>query len=634
MKDDRIEVRNGAPLAHDSGQEDHAAGEWSLRKRSLDVVTSLRGRIGSVVWFALAFELLRFLVLAPLGAGVLRVFLERWGRCSVGNFEILAFLLSPIGLVALVAAGAVAVTTFYLEIGGLILLLADRRSTMGSIVAALGGRLFGLLALGLRQVTVLLALAVPFVGAMAGVLGVLWSGRDLNGLIVLKPPVFWTGFALSVCLGATYAVAGGYLLLRWLLALPTVLFEPHTGAGEALRLSSRRTRNRLVAMLRLVLVWLVAVILLSGVLMGGLRFGSDWLLDRVGLSLPILLPVTAVVLMLHALVAALLSVVNTASFASVQLVLYREATGPPLTAREPLPETPGILARLPARSLIAAVTLVLVATVGVVCHALLARVRLHDRLEITAHRGGAALAPENTVAAIRRAIEARADWAEIDVQRTADGAVVVLHDGDLLRVGGSPRRVSESTLSQIKSVDVGSSFGEQFRGERVPTLDEVIAAANNRIRLTIELKPSGQDDVAPLVNAVLDSVKRGGIIGRCRLCSQSYEAIQLARQMEPGLPIGFIAGAQLGDLSRLDVNFLMVAERLATRKLVETAGARGVDVHAWTINDPDALVSLLDRGVDNIITDDPAAMRRRLEEVQELSLAERLLLRARNLLAD
>jgi len=276
----------------------------------------------------------------------------------------------------------------------------------------------------------------------------------------------------------------------------------------------------------------------------------------------------------------------------------------------------------------------LVGTVGLVCFALLARVRLEERLEITAHRGGAAVAPENTVAAIRQEIAAQADWAEIDVQRTADGAIVVLHDSDLLRVGRLPQRVSESTLSQIKSLDVGSRFGEKFRGERVPTLDELIAAAGRGIRLNIELKPNGREDVAPLVYAVLESVKRAGITDRCRLCSQSYDSLQLARQLEPGVHVGFIAGAQLGDLSKLDVNFLMVSQRLATRKLADAAGARGMEIHAWTINDPQLLIPLLDRGVANIITDDPAAMRRRLEEVQQLSPAERLLLRARNLLAD
>jgi glycerophosphoryl diester phosphodiesterase len=211
---------------------------------------------------------------------------------------------------------------------------------------------------------------------------------------------------------------------------------------------------------------------------------------------------------------------------------------------------------------------------------------------------------------------------------------VVLHDSDLVRVAGLQQRVAESTLAQIKSLDVGRGFGAEFQGERVPTLQELIAAAGDRIRLNIELKPSGPDDVAPLVHAVLGSLKQAGITARCRLCSQSYEGLQLARQLEPALQIGFIAGGRLGELAELKVNFLMVAERLATRKLTDTARVRGIEVHVWTVNDPQALAPLLDRGAANIITDDPGLMRRRLEEIQRLSPAERLLLRARNELAN
>jgi glycerophosphoryl diester phosphodiesterase len=597
-------------------------------------MSSLRGRIGAIVRFAMLFESFRLLVLAPLGAGLLRLALARWGRCSVGNFEIIAFLLSPPGLAALIGVGTVGLTTFYIEIAGLILLLADRHATWWGIFPAIGKRFLLVFGLGLRQFVILIMLAAPFLGAGGAVLKVLWAGRDLNGLIVLKPPVFWIGAAVGACLGATYALIGGYLLLRWLLALPAVLFEPGTSGGKAMGLSTRRTRGRLVGILGFVIAWLVTVILVSSVLMGGLRFGSGWLLDRVGLSLTVLFPVTAAVLILHTLTAAMLSVFSTAGFASLVLVLYRKATGLPLPNQEPLQPGAGILARLPARWLIVGLAATLVGAVGLVCCAMLANVRLHEHLEITAHRGGAAAAPENTVAAIRKAIEARADWAEIDVQRTADGAIVVLHDFDLVRVGGVRRRVADSTLEQIQSIDVGSRFGGAFQGERIPTLDELIAAAGGGIRLNIELKPNGPNDVAPLVRVVVDSVKRAGITHRCRLCSQSYESLELARQIEPGIQVGFIAGGQLGDLSRLDVNFLMVTERLATRKLVETGGVRGVKVHAWTINDPQLLVPLLDRGVANIITDDPAAMRSRLEEVQELGVAERLLLRVRNLLAD
>lgn len=621
-------------MSQHGDQQDHASENRPIWKRSLDAVTGLRGRIGQAVLFALAFEFVRLIVLAPLGAGLLRLALERWGRCSVGNFEIAAFLVSVPGLAGLIAVGTIGLTTLYIEIAGLVLLLADRGAAWWGVFPVLGKRFFPLLGLGLRQLVILILLAAPFLGAIGVVLKVLWADRDLNGLIVLQPPVFWVGVTIGACLGATCALIGGYLMLRWLLAMPTILFEPGVRGGKALGLSVRRMRGRLASVLGLLLAWLVTVVLLSAVLMGILRFGSNWVLDRAGLSLPLLLPLTAAVLILHAVAAMVLSVISSASFASLVLVLYREAVGVPMPDRGFTRPTAGVPGRLSARWWIAGVTAAMIGAAGLLSYTLLARVRMHEHLEITAHRAGAAVAPENTVAAIRKAIEARGDWAEIDVQRTADNAIVVLHDADLARVGGLRQRVAESTLAQIKAIDVGSGFDGKFVGERVPTLDELIAAAGDKIRLNIELKPNGPADVAPLVEAVLGSVRRAGITHHCRFCSQSYEGLQLARQMEPGLQVGFIAGGQLGDLSGLDVNFLMVAERLATRKLAESAGLRGLQVHAWTINDPQLLIPLLDRGVANIITDDPAAMRRRLEEVQQLSLGERLLLRARNLLAD
>jgi glycerophosphoryl diester phosphodiesterase len=173
-----------------------------------------------------------------------------------------------------------------------------------------------------------------------------------------------------------------------------------------------------------------------------------------------------------------------------------------------------------------------------------------------------------------------------------------------------------------------------FAGERVPTLEEVIAAAGDAIRLNIELKPPTPASDVPLADAVLAAVRGAGLVGRCRVCSQSYVAMRRMKAAEPGLTVGFIAGAAVGDLARLQVDFLMLSGRLATGRLVREAHARGLHVHPWTVNDPDDLPALLDRGIDNVITDVPAAIRARLEEVRRLSPPERLLLRVRNLLAD
>jgi glycerophosphoryl diester phosphodiesterase len=240
--------------------------------------------------------------------------------------------------------------------------------------------------------------------------------------------------------------------------------------------------------------------------------------------------------------------------------------------------------------------------------------------------------PENTVAALKRAIDDRADWAEIDVQLTADKQLVVMHDIDLARVGGGKKRVDQATLTEIRALDVGTLFDPQFAGEQIPTFEEILAAAGNRIRLNIELKPHGKSDVEELTRRVVAEIQRAGIAERCRLCSQSYEGIRLGKQLEPRLEIGYIVATSLGDVTRLEIDFLMIKGSLATGDLVERAALKQIAVHAWTVNDAAQVGPLLDAGVANIITDDPSLIRARLEEIRALGPVERLLLRARSAL--
>ncbi len=152
---------------------------------------------------------------------------------------------------------------------------------------------------------------------------------------------------------------------------------------------------------------------------------------------------------------------------------------------------------------------------------------------ITAHRAGAAFAPENTIAALKKAIEAKADWAEIDVQLTADQELVVMHDTDLARVGGGNKQVGKATLAEIQSLDVGALHSAEFAGERVPRFSDLLMVAKDNIKLNVELKPHGASDVNELTRRVIDAIRAAGMISQCRICSQSYAGIQLARTLEP-----------------------------------------------------------------------------------------------------
>jgi len=256
---------------------------------------------------------------------------------------------------------------------------------------------------------------------------------------------------------------------------------------------------------------------------------------------------------------------------------------------------------------------------------LLGGIHVRDDVQVIAHRGAAVNAPENTLAAVRQAIRDQADWIEIDVQETADGAVVVVHDSDFMKLAGEPLKVWDGTLEQIRRIDVGSWRDPRFAGEQVPTLREVLEAVSGRAKLVIELKYYGHDQM--LEQRVVDLVEAAGMADDVAIMSLKYPALQKVRALRPEWRIGLLAAKAVGDLSRRDVDFLAVNQGMATAPFVRRAEAAGMPVFAWTINDPVTLARVVAAGVSGIITDDPEGMRGLLAERRDMSLVELLLLR-------
>lgn len=602
----------------------------SAAPRALAVLRRVRARWRAVVGMSLLFGVLEAAVIVPIAAWVLRAWLLRYGRASVGNFEIATFLLSGPGALAAVTVLAVVVAGAYLHVAGLLRVLADPPSTVRAAVAGLVRAGPRLARLGLLQVGVGVVVAAPFAVATLFALQAVWGEADLNGMLALRPPAFWVGVGVAGALSLALAVILLRLALRWLFALPILLEDPAASPRAALAASAARTRGLAGRHLAALAGWALATFAATTALQAGVAALGERLLDAVGPRLVVALPATAAVLAAATAAAVLSGWASIACLAGLVDHLHHEATG--RTPPPPSPAPPP--ARSAARRGLLALGAVAAAT-AVAAAALLARSRPRDVVEVTAHRMGAVAAPENTLAALARAIADGADWAELDVQLTADGHLVVLHDFDLVRVGGPRRRVAASTLAEVRAIDVGRGLRHAgFEGERVPTLDDVIAAAGDRIRLNIELKPPDAAAAAPLTDAVVAAVRRAGLVGRCRLCSQSYDALRRAKAAEPGLEVGFIAGAAVGDLAALDVDFLMVHAGLVTPAFVRRAHGAGLEVHPWTVNDPDAVPRLVDAGVDNVITDAPREVRARVDEVLGLSLAERLLLRVRGRLTD
>ena len=150
--------------------------------------------------------------------------------------------------------------------------------------------------------------------------------------------------------------------------------------------------------------------------------------------------------------------------------------------------------------------------------------RLDDDVEITAHRGGAAKAPENTLAAIQQAIEDQTDWVEIDVQESRDGVVIVAHDSDLKKVSGFDAKIWEATADELRAIDIGSYFGPAFSSERVPTLAEVLDACRGRVRVNIELKYYGHDQ--NLEQKVVDLVEEHEMVDDVVIMSLNADGVR------------------------------------------------------------------------------------------------------------
>jgi glycerophosphoryl diester phosphodiesterase len=589
---------------------------WILRR--------CRARYRCAVAFALAFKALSFIVLAPLAAGILRFFLSLWGRASVGNFELATFFLSPTGIAALLLVGAILIASTYFELAGLVRLLADDRLHWWQAFTGSTRMFPRLVKLGLVQLAMFLALAIPFLVGIGWAHWRFWSGRDVYTLVMVQPPEFWWGAGFAALFLGLYLVAALWLFFRQLYAAPAMIFEAGVSVRHALRTSAERSRGTFRRAAPALALWFMAQSLLSAVVLGALQWILLTMLQRSDSSLALAVLAMGSALAIDGLAAILLSVLANVSLAAVLLALYRKVA--PAGALPAAADTPA-RARPLGWGLGAGLIVALAVAAGgsfVAIHNL----QLHEKLEITAHRAGAMNAPENTLAALERAIADRADWVEIDVQLTADQQLIVLHDIDLLRFGGGSRRVDQATLAEIQALDVGSLHSPEFAGERMPTLRQFLDAAKDRIRLNIELKPHSRDDALVLTRRVIDELRDTNKLSQCRLCSQSFEALQLSRELEPDLEVGFIIATSIGDPARLDVDFLMVESSRATRQLVDRAATRGIKIHAWTVKDLELVAPLLDNGVDNIITDDPAGIRARLDEIRALSTPERLLLRA------
>jgi glycerophosphoryl diester phosphodiesterase len=587
-----------------------------------------RANFKSFLTYEILFKILSLVVLGPIFVVSGAYFISFTGHSSVSNERLAAYFLSVPGAVSVLLWGIASLSVLFTEFAGLLLIAYS--SMRGRSVP--GGRalVFSLksipdvIGLGAVQFLVWAGCCLPFV-VCAGLtyLGLL-TEHDISFYPARRPPAFRLAVVIGLVLAAACLGITFHLLISWFYALPVRIFERRT-ARRALSESRDRVKGS---------YWRIAGILVSApaiflALTAACTLIVSLIAQMAGYGLGTLLkkpPAAAVIVpAVNYGAAALFSIMAFPWFGSLIARLYRdrctELTLPlPALPEDGKEDRPG--ETIPARALTWGVVVLIFALTGVIAVAVHEDLQREDKVQVTAHRGSSAKAPENTLSAIRRAVDDGADFAEIDVQETADGVIVVLHDSDLMRIAGVNKKIWETPFAEIRTMDAGSRFSKQFAGEPIPTLEQAIDSARGKIKLNIELKFNGHEK--RLAERAVEIITGRKFEENCIVTSLNYEGLLRVRKLNNRIKTGHIVAKAVGDITARDVDLLSVESRLATFRLIRKSHGKNKQVHVWTVNKPARMDYFVDMRVDNIITDHPDVLVELLRKRVGMNDAERI----------
>ncbi len=225
-------------------------------------------------------------------------------------------------------------------------------------------------------------------------------------------------------------------------------------------------------------------------------------------------------------------------------------------------------------------------------------------VRVIGHRGAAGLAPENTLASFRRAVELGVDAVECDVRLSRDGRLVVIHDKTVDRTTGGSGAVGRLSFEQIRALDAGA-------GEVVPTLEEVLEALRGRCELFCELKGAGTERPA------LEAASAAGMERQVVFVSFRPDRLEALKHLAPDARVGpILVALEDADIRRaaaMGAELVSLRYPSASREAVEMAHESGLQLLVWTPNELAEMQAMIALGVDGITTDRPDLLLHRLE---------------------
>lgn len=233
-------------------------------------------------------------------------------------------------------------------------------------------------------------------------------------------------------------------------------------------------------------------------------------------------------------------------------------------------------------------------------------------IQLIAHRGASSEAPENTMSAIRQALEIGVDCVEIDVHLTADGKLVLIHDAIIGRTawGAAGKRIADMPLSEIQKLDAGSWFGAQFKGETVPTLDQLLQLDRKATGIMIEVK-HGHAFPEPLAAAIVKSFRSAPKQETLIVGSFSVLLLEAVQKMDPDIPLMGIVEKKplLTSFDHLNLKYMALWYKLINPPLLDACHEAGQKIWTFTVDDLNTARFLMSIGIDGIITNKPRQLK-------------------------
>ncbi len=258
----------------------------------------------------------------------------------------------------------------------------------------------------------------------------------------------------------------------------------------------------------------------------------------------------------------------------------------------------------------------------------------NSQIMIMGHRGFGDGVPENSISSIKKSISEKIDYIEIDVQRTKDRSYVLNHDKNFARVASSNNTfinedVLNLTYDQIKEIRLGKGFGDKYKNEKVPTIEEVLDLCKDKIGINLELK--GNVD-QKMMDDLMDIVDKKGMKEQVIFTSLTKSNVEYIENKDVTFNTGLINYLKIGDYTNINVDYFMLEENEITDKNVDSIHDIGKKVIAWTVNSEESIENMTKLEIDGVITDNPLDVKDKLKENAELTENELIVSRFLDLL--